>query len=131
MYAMFRAMTLDLSDRRREELNRLVELEPLEAPPRRLAKAVNARRCRLASRRYRRRMARAVRRALDPGVVAGSYASPGVRQLRRDPELAERVAARLESDPDDVLLAIAVERLLTTAGDAERAMRPVRELTAC
>jgi len=131
MYAMFRAMTMNLNDRQREAVNRMVELEPLEAPPRRLASAVSARRCRLASRRYRRRLARAVRRALDPGVMPGSFASPGVRQLRRDPELAERVADRLESDPDDVLLAIAVERLLTTAGDAEGAMRPVRELTAC
>jgi hypothetical protein len=131
MHAMLRYLAMDLHDRRREELNRLVELEALEAPPARLADAVTIRRGRLASGRHRRRLARAVRRALDPGVVPASFASPGASQLRRDPELAERVAQRLEADSDDVLLAIAVERLLTTAGNAERAMRPVRELTAC
>ena len=131
MYALFRALTIDLQDRHREELNRLVEVQAAEPPPVRLERAVWARRGRLSSRRYRRRLARAVRRALEPGVVPAAYSSPGAGALRRDPELAERVAQRLESDPDDVLLAIAVERLLTTAGDAERAMRPVRELTAC
>lgn len=131
MHAMFTYLAMDLHDRRREELNRLVELEALEAPPRRLARAVSARRCRLASDRYRRRLAKAVRRALDPRPMPAAFASPGAAQLRRDPELAERVASRLEADSQDVLLAIAVERLLTAAGDAEHAMRPVRELTAC
>jgi hypothetical protein len=131
MYALFRAMTLDLQDRRREELNRFIESEAFESPPRGLLDAVLARRCRLASQRYRRRLARAVRRTLEPQPMPRAWVSPGATALRGDPELAERVAERLESDPDDVLLAIAVERLLTTAGDAERAMRPVRELTAC
>ena len=131
MYALFRAITLELRDGRREELNRLVEAEAAEPPPRRLAEAVNARRRRLASRRHRRRLARAVRRTVARGALTSAYESPGAGALRRDPELAERVAGRLEADSDGVLLAIAVERLLTTAGDAERALRPVRELTAC
>ncbi len=131
MYALFRYLSLELQDRQREQLNRLVELEAVEPPPGRLARAVTARRGRLASRRHRRRLARAVRRSLDPTLLPAAFASPGAGALRRDPELAERVAERLESDPDDVLLAIAVERLLTTGGDGEHALRPVRELTAC
>lgn len=131
MYTLFRYLSLQLQDERREQLNRFVELEALEPPPRRLREAVRARRYRLATRRYRRGLARAVRRALDPCGLPARFLSPGASALRHDRELAERVVERLESDEDDVLLAIAVERLLTTAGDVERALRPVRELTAC
>jgi hypothetical protein len=116
-------------ERRRAALDRLVELEPLAAPPDRHAGAVGQHRAHLAAARNRCALARTVRSSVADGRVA-RFGSPGARALAREPELAQRVAGRLEADGEGHVLAIAVERLLRTGGDGDVALDRVRRLVA-
>jgi len=124
------ALVLAQRERRRLALNRLVELEPLAPPPASIADAVAARRAHLVAVRHRCQLADAVRAALSGGAAQRMAASPGARALRREPDLADRVASRLEHDAQGYLLAIAVERLLATGGDGAPALDRVRRLVA-
>jgi hypothetical protein len=116
-------------ERRRAALDRLVELEPLAPPPARIAEIVGRHRAHLVAARNRCALARAVRSSVDDRRVA-RLGSPGARALAREPELASRVAGRLESDGQGHMLAIAVERLLRSGGDSGVALDRVRRLVA-
>jgi hypothetical protein len=116
-------------ERRRAALDRLVELEPLAPPPARIAGLVGQHRAHLVAVRNRCALARAVRSSVVDGRVA-RLGSPGARALAREPELAQRVAGRLEADGEGHMLAIAVERLLRTGGDSDVALDRVRRLVA-
>jgi hypothetical protein len=116
-------------ERRRAALDRLVELEPLAPPPSRIAAAVSEHRAHLVAARNRCALARTVRSSVADGRVA-RLGSPGARALAREPELAQRVAGRLEADGEGHMLAIAVERLLRSGGDSDVALDRVRRLVA-
>jgi hypothetical protein len=120
-------------DRRRSALDRMVELHDLAVPgaPRQVTGAVLARRAQLLAPRHRRALAAAVRRsaALEPSAMRA--ASPGAVALAHEPELAMRIAVRLESEGDDGRLPVAVERLLSSGGSVEGTLDRVRSLVAC
>jgi hypothetical protein len=113
-------------DRRRTALDHLAELgEPAVDPAPELREAVEHRRDQLVSERHRLSLACTVETLAERSALTERGGSTAMRTLRRDPELARRVADHLERCPD-VRLVVAVERWLATPD--HRAVEPVRRL---
>lgn len=113
-------------DRRRRALDRLAELgEPPVDPAPDLRRAVEQRRAELVSARHRQKLACTVETLAERSTLTDRGGSTATRLLRREPELARRVADQLEQYPD-VRLVVAVERWLATPD--HRAVEPVRRL---
>ena len=114
-------------DRRRRALDHLAELgEPPVDPAPQLRPAVEARRAELVSEVHRQRLACTVQTLAERSVFTERGGSTATRTLRREPELARRVAEQLEQRRGDVRLVVAVERWLATPD--HRAVEPVRRL---
>jgi hypothetical protein len=124
------ARLLGQRERRGAALDRLVELEPLVAPPAGLADTVARRRARLVSARNRRSLARLIRESLNTEHQIVRTGSPGLRALAQDADLAVHVAEQLETDASAGALVIATERLIRHAGSTHEALDQIRRLAA-
>jgi hypothetical protein len=118
-------------DRRRNAIDRMVELDPFTPSGQRepAGGPVDRRRAELSSGGYRRMLAGRARNAAGAEFVVRRFGAPGVRALAAEPALAERVADVLEHDGDE-RLPLAVHRLLTAGGVDRHSLDRVRGLVA-
>ena len=115
-------------DRRRLALDRMAELgEPPVDPAPELRPLVEGRRAALVSQAHRHALAASVQRFACAACGRRPAGSPAAARLAREPELADQVAAALETRAD-VKLVVAVERLLSSPDG--NAVEPVRRLVA-
>jgi hypothetical protein len=115
-------------DRRRLALDRMAELgEPPVDPAPALRPLVERRQASLVSQAHRHALAAAVQRLASAACARRPAGSPAAVRLAREPELADQVAAALETRAD-VRLVVAVERLLSSPDG--NAVEPVRRLVA-
>jgi len=115
-------------DRRRLALDRMAELgEPPVDPAPQLRPLVERRRAALVSQSHRHALAGTVQRVACAACGRRPAGSPAALRLAGEPELADQVAAALETRAD-VRLVVAVERLLSSPDG--NAVEPVRRLLA-
>jgi hypothetical protein len=115
-------------DRRQLALDRMAELgEPPVDPAPQLRPLVERRRAALVSQAHRHALAGTVQRVASAACGRRAVGSPAAVRLAGEPELADQVAAALETRAD-VRLVVAVERLLSSPDG--NALEPVRRLLA-